>query len=132
MDASLAKKLLVRPETPFTVVAKPPEHEALLAGVGPLEGAQLVLLYAMRAAQVRVRLRILAKHHLRDGKRLWIAYPKANKLGTDLSRDVLAQVVAEFGFAPCRMISIDETWSAMWFKPGKVVPAARKDGRTLH
>ena len=48
--------------------------------------------------------------------RLWVAYPKAKKLGTDLNRDILARVLRECGFEPARMVSIDETWSAMWFK----------------
>jgi hypothetical protein len=43
--------------------------------------------------------------------------PKAKKLGTDVNRDILAGLLREHGFEPARMISIDGTWSAMWFKP---------------
>jgi hypothetical protein len=46
----------------------------------------------------------------------WIAYPKAGKLGTDLSRDILAALTAE-GIQPVRQVTVDETWSALRFRP---------------
>jgi len=49
----------------------------------------------------------------------WIAYPKAGKLGTDLSRDVLAALVIERGLRPVRQVAIDETWSALRFRPAQ-------------
>jgi len=47
----------------------------------------------------------------------WIAYPKAGKLGTDLNRDVLVALVTERGVRPVRQVAIDETWSALRFRP---------------
>jgi len=47
----------------------------------------------------------------------WIAYPKAGKLGTDLNRDILAALVTERGVHPVRQVAIDETWSALRFRP---------------
>jgi hypothetical protein len=47
----------------------------------------------------------------------WIAYPKAGKLGTDLNRDLLAAEVAAEGLRPVRQVAIDETWSALRFRP---------------
>jgi len=47
----------------------------------------------------------------------WIGYPKAGKLGTDLNRDRLAQAVAAHGIQPVRQVSIDDTWSALRFRP---------------
>jgi hypothetical protein len=47
----------------------------------------------------------------------WIAYPKAGKLGTDLNRDVLAALVIARGLRPVRQVAIDETWSALRFRP---------------
>jgi hypothetical protein len=47
----------------------------------------------------------------------WIAYPKAGKLGTDLNRDLLAAEVATEGLRPVRQVAIDETWSALRFRP---------------
>jgi hypothetical protein len=53
----------------------------------------------------------------RRGKLAWIAYPKAGKLGTDLNRDTLAAALAVEGVQPVRQVAIDETWSALRFRP---------------
>jgi hypothetical protein len=53
----------------------------------------------------------------RQDKLAWIAYPKAGKLGTDLNRDVLARELAPAGVQPVRQVAIDETWSALRFRP---------------
>src|ERR1700722_248548 len=47
----------------------------------------------------------------------WIGYPKGGKLGTDLNRDRLAQALASHGIQPVRQVSIDDTWSALRFRP---------------
>jgi hypothetical protein len=47
----------------------------------------------------------------------WIAYPKSGKLGTDLNRDILAQLAERHGIQPVRQIAIDDTWSALRFRP---------------
>jgi hypothetical protein len=47
----------------------------------------------------------------------WIGYPKGGKLGTDLNRDLLVKVVYGLGVQPVRQVSIDETWSALRFRP---------------
>ena len=53
----------------------------------------------------------------KQDKLVWIAYPKAGKLGTDLNRDKLADAVRSFGIQPVRLVSLDDTWSAMRFRP---------------
>jgi hypothetical protein len=50
-------------------------------------------------------------------KLAWIAYPKAGKLGTDLNRDILAALLTERGVQPVRQVAIDDTWSALRFRP---------------
>jgi hypothetical protein len=47
----------------------------------------------------------------------WIAYPKASQLGTDLKRDILSKLVKPIGIQPVRQVSVDDTWSAMRFRP---------------
>ena len=47
----------------------------------------------------------------------WVAYPKGGKLGTDLNRDVLAAALAERGVRAVRQVSVDDTWSALRFRP---------------
>jgi hypothetical protein len=49
----------------------------------------------------------------------WIGYPKGGQLGTDLNRDRLAAAMADHGVQPVRQVSIDDTWSALRFRPAK-------------
>lgn len=50
-------------------------------------------------------------------KLAWLAYPKAGQLGTDLSRDVLAEAVAAHGVRPVRQVALDDVWSALRLRP---------------
>lgn len=47
----------------------------------------------------------------------WIAYPKAGQLGTDLSRDILAQALTAHGVRPVRQVAVDDVWSALRIRP---------------
>ena len=47
----------------------------------------------------------------------WVAYPKAGKLGTDLNRDVLAELVRARGVQPVRQVALDDVWSALRLRP---------------
>jgi hypothetical protein len=49
----------------------------------------------------------------------WIGYPKGGRLGTDLNRDRLVAAMADNGVQPVRQVSIDDTWSALRFRPAK-------------
>jgi len=53
----------------------------------------------------------------RDDRLAWIAYPKAGKLGTDLNRDVLRDLLAARGVQPVRQVAVDDVWSALRFRP---------------
>ena len=46
---------------------------------------------------------------------LWVVYPKANR--TDINRDKLWPILAEYGLHPNRQIAVDEVWSALRFRP---------------
>jgi hypothetical protein len=53
---------------------------------------------------------------------LWISYPKkSSKVKTDLSRDVLWELMKETGLRPVTQISVDSTWSALRFRPAEAV-----------
>jgi hypothetical protein len=59
----------------------------------------------------------LAVDAAKEDRLSWVAYPKAGQLGTDLNRDRLAGLMEPFGLEPVRLVSIDDTWSAMRFRP---------------
>lgn len=49
---------------------------------------------------------------------LWFAYPKGtSKMKTDINRDTIRVKGEEFGITTVTAISIDETWSALRFRP---------------
>jgi hypothetical protein len=49
----------------------------------------------------------------------WIGYPKGGQLGTDLNRNRLVAALADQGVQPVRQVSIDDTWSALRFRPAR-------------
>lgn len=53
---------------------------------------------------------------------LWVSYPKkSGGVETDLSRDVMWDLLAEVGWRPVAQVSIDEVWSAVRFRPKEAV-----------
>jgi hypothetical protein len=46
---------------------------------------------------------------------LWFAYPKGGR--ADINRDSLWPIVAEHGLRPITQVAVDETWSALRFRP---------------
>lgn len=49
---------------------------------------------------------------------LWFAYPKGtSKIKTDINRDKIREIGEEFGITTVTAISIDDTWSALRFRP---------------
>lgn len=49
---------------------------------------------------------------------LWFAYPKGtSKIKTDINRDIIRETGEEFGITTVTAISINDTWSALRFRP---------------
>jgi hypothetical protein len=49
---------------------------------------------------------------------LWFAYPKGtSKIKTDINRDTIRLTGEEFGITTVTAISINDTWSALRFRP---------------
>ena len=48
---------------------------------------------------------------------LWVTYPKgSSKIGTDLNRDSINDLLLTLGFKGVAIIAVDEDWSAIRFK----------------
>lgn len=48
----------------------------------------------------------------------WMAYPKISSgIKTDINRDIMRESVENFGLQTVTAISIDDTWSALRFRP---------------
>ncbi len=129
MAGALQKKLRVQPGLRMLILNAP---EGYMETLGPLpEGAHVETeptgTFEWGQAFVRdvAELRLLAPQ-ARDAVNydglLWISYPKkSSKIGTDISRDVAWEVMKEFGLRPVFQVSIDETWSALRFRPTEQV-----------
>lgn len=64
---------------------------------------------------------------LGPGGRLWLSYPKkSSKIKTDISRDTGWEALARMGWEGVTLISIDETWSAMRFRPSAEIKRKAK------
>ncbi|MEW9700054.1 YdeI/OmpD-associated family protein [Paenibacillus sp. SI8] len=59
---------------------------------------------------------------------LWINYPKGTgKIKTDINRDSGWQTVTDLHYEGVALVSIDETWSAMRFRPIGLVKSSRSE-----
>jgi hypothetical protein len=131
-ETSLAKKLGVKPGQCLLLLHAPSGYRErlgpLLDGVELVEAAEDAPSGAFDAVHLFVggkaeldRLApgaLAALAALRPGGLLWIAYPKKSaKTGTDISRDEGWDTIAAAGLRPVTQIAIDETWSALRFRP---------------
>ena len=124
----LAKKLLVRAGSRVAVLGAPAEIDLVLppeakpADKGP---ADIVLVYVASRAAVAPALAKAGKR-IAEGGTLWVAYPKAGQLGTDLNRDILARELQSHELEPVTQIAVDGVWSALRVKHDPALSAARK------
>ena len=93
----------LRPDLPEATTDEPTGADAVLAFVTTKDEISTVASPAMLAAQ--------------DDRMAWIAYPKANQLGTDLNRDRLVRALESSRLQPVRQVALDSTWSALRFRP---------------
>ena len=125
---STAEKLLIKPGT--TVWLSHPDRLDL---IGPLpDGARIVdrlaeattaLVFGDDAESLRRTLGSQGQH-LPTPDVVWVAYPKANR--TDINRDTVWPILAEFGMRPIGQVSVSDVWSALRFRPLK--PGEERSG----
>ena len=116
--ADLSGKLQLKPGLTMCVLNAPATfHWDSLSEKDPAK-ADGILVFVPMAADV-ARLAGPAIAAAREDKLAWVAYPKAGQLGTDLDRDILNDHMKGKGLQGVRLISLDDTWSAMRFRPVK-------------
>ena len=81
---------------------------------GPAADARVAVLVGDDAATVRAALDRAADALLAVPV-VWVTYPKGNR--TDINRDSLWPILAERGLRPITQVSLDDTWSALRFRP---------------
>lgn len=81
-----------------------------------------VHLFVRTQAAMREEFPRLAPHLAQQGK-LWLSWPKARKLGSDLNLAKVIEIGYDCGLVESTCLRIDDTWTALRFthpKPGKV------------
>jgi hypothetical protein len=116
---TVAEKLQVKPGT--TVWSSQPEYIRLIGALpegaalaGSMADATVAIVFVASEAIARETLGHL-RDHLAAPSILWVAYPKGNR--ADINRDTLWPILGEYGLRPVSQVAIDDTWSALRFRP---------------
>ena len=115
-------KLQLRPGGSLAILDAPESSPVTAPVSGEAATADALLAFVRMATELERLEPVFAA--ARADRLVWIAYPKARKLGTDLDRDRLAAAVSERGLQPVRQVALDETWSALRFRPAASGPGA--------
>ena len=134
-DRPVAAKLLIKPGDAVWIsdAARQPLLGPLPDGVGVLAGRpvdatwdRVAIVIADDASSVRAVFDAQSTALLAVPV-VWILYPKANR--TDVNRDSLWQMIAPYGLRPITQVAVDETWSALRFRPIRPDEAPFTGGR---
>lgn len=126
---TLARKLQIRSGQRILIINAPPGYIEHLAPLPqgteifqtPEGWFDLVHLFARNIAELEGSASVAIEAAGYDGL-LWISYPKkSSEVETDLSRDVGWDVVTGAGLRPVTQVSVDDTWSALRFRPSEEV-----------
>jgi hypothetical protein len=113
-------KLQLKDGQTVAVVAKPdavqPEFPEGVSGLADPDAADAVIVFVVCQDDL-AGVADPAVDAARVDRLAWVAYPKGGQLGTDLNRDRLAALMADKGLQPVRQVAIDDTWSALRFRP---------------
>ena len=115
---SLARKLNLQPGMKARVVGKPAGVDLADVAVSASAAADAVIVFARTLAEVNAKCGPVVAAGKAD-RIAWVAYPKAGKLDTDLNRDILWRHLLRKGVQAVRQVALDDTWSAMRFRPAR-------------
>ncbi len=122
-EKTIAQKLLIRAGYQIAIINAPHQH---ILGALPdditvarqLDGQyDLVVLFVQSIKELDTYA-VAAINAVKTNGLLWIAYPKkTGKLKTDITRDFGWETVEHAGWVGVTQIAIDDTWSALRFRP---------------
>src|SRR5690242_8899876 len=117
---SVADKLQIRPGHAVALVGMPDGVELELPAGANEEAdpahADAVVAFVTTSDELTLSAQGALDAAQRDAL-AWIVYPKGGRLGTDLTRDLLRERLEAEGLQPVRQVAIDDTWSALRFRP---------------
>jgi hypothetical protein len=116
----LARKLRIADGRSVHLMRAPDRHVPMLGAVELASGVAGVVLLYSRSREQLDRDAPAAIAAVEDGGVLWICYPKLSaKTPSDLSREVVREAMAVYGWHAVSQVSIDDTWSALRFTPDR-------------
>jgi hypothetical protein len=133
-EASLAQKLRIKPGQKLLILNAPDGYMRLLGSLPQgtdvktsTDGTfDFVQIFVRNKAEVDSSAKAAVKA-LKPGGMLWFTYPKkSSKIKTDISRDTGWEAVRGLGMEGVFLISVDDTWSAMRYRPASDVKSSKK------
>ena len=133
-ESPLIKKLGIKPGQKMLILNAP---EGYIQALGTLPaGAEVkisaggtfdyVHLFVRNKADIDNHA-TTAMYSLKPGGLLWFTYPKkSSSINTDITRDIGWDALTAAGIRPVTQIAIDDTWSALRFRPISEVKSASK------
>jgi hypothetical protein len=115
LPMSLAGKLQIKPGQRLRLINAPGDF-SLDADVTQEPGADAVLVFVRNRSEL-TEYEAAILEPARADRLTWLAYPKAGQLGTDVNRDILWAALQGSGVRPVRQVALDDTWSALRFRP---------------
>jgi hypothetical protein len=119
-DRTVAQKMGIKPGWRTHVVGAPDRVVDSL-GLPPLEiedeltgEFDYLHLFVRTQEQMREEFPTLVSHLAPHGK-LWLSWPKARKLGSDLSISKVIEIGYDFGLVESTCLRVDDTWSGLRF-----------------
>jgi hypothetical protein len=120
---TLAQKLFIRENYKVLLVNAPKGYAELLgalpAGARVVtranQAVDFIQIFATTKAEMD-ELAARAKPLLKQDGLLWLTYPKAGQMNTDLKREVVWECGEAVGMHAVAQIAVDDVWSALRFK----------------
>lgn len=120
---TLPKKLQLKAGQSLMLVNPPAGYENYLAteGIVIAEKSDAVLIFTNSLAEVE-KIVPPAFESVFEDALVWVAYPKGSSgVKIDVNRDRLWDALKRTGWRPVRQIALDDTWSALRFRPAEKV-----------
>jgi len=128
-QSPLAKKLRIQPGQRILILNAPagyleslaPWPERAVVSEQSEGKYDFVQLFVQNSAELQ-SLHPKAMQAVQYDGLLWLCYPKkSSRVDTDLSREVVWELMLPTGLRPVTQVSIDAVWSALRFRPAERV-----------
>jgi hypothetical protein len=120
------KKLQISEGSRIILINPPGSPESLFGGkpdcliASPGESGLDGIIVFVKSQEDIKNMSALAVSAIRGDGLLWIAYPKKSSgILTDINRDKGWEPLLDAGWGPVRQVAIDDTWSALRWRPEK-------------